>query len=124
MGTDRMKEGWREGTQGRIGGWRKRNIYWWPPTLMLQAPSMHPTPSYPPSLTTRRLSYCIDVQRMVLGMVEHSRTWPDIFQGCRQREVGKTAVGHETSLVENLVCRPVVQFCVCVCVCVCLCLSV
>ena len=74
-----------------------------------------------------------------LGMVECSRTWPDISQGCRQREVGETAAGHETSLAEDssdyhLVCRAVVRLCVCVyaqvyvyvcmCMCVCVCMYV
>jgi len=47
--------------QGRSEGRRKGKIYWWPLTKNIHAPS------HPPSLTTRRLSCCVDVQRMVLG---------------------------------------------------------
>jgi len=105
----------REGTQGRSEGWRKRKIYWRLLTLnvtsTLHAPHTLP-PSFPHHQETQLLCRrCCTGNG--LGMVEHSRTWPDISQGCRQREVGETAAGHETSLVGEdfsdyqLVHRPV-----------------
>ena len=84
---------------------------------------MHP-PILPPSLLHHQETQLLCrrcCRENAFGMVEHCRTWPDISPNCRQREVGETAAGHETSLVGEdfsdyqLVHRPVV--CVCVCVC-------
>jgi len=63
----------------------------------------HP-PTLPPSPLRRRLGCWADiVQRLFWGWWSiPARTWPDISQGCRQREIGETAVSHERSLVENL----------------------
>jgi len=59
-----------------------------------------------------------------LGMVENSRTWPDISLDCRDREVGDPAAACETSLVgedfsDNSWSTDLLCDCVCVCVCVC-----
>jgi len=111
-GTDKGK---RERTWGRSEGKRKGKIYWWPLTLNVTS-TLH-APSHPPTLPHRqeiRLLCRRYGTENGLGMVEHSRTWADSSQGCRQREVGETAAGHETSLVGEdfsgyqLVHRPVV----------------
>ena len=93
-------EGKRERMWGRGEGRRKGKIYWWPLTLNITS-TLH-APSHPPTLPHHRETWLFCrrcCRENGLGMVEHCRTWPDISPNCRQREVGETAAGHETSLV-------------------------